>query len=82
MPGMSFTPRRPWLRKVSATVNSGRGAAAGGYADGGPMQLFLDFLRGGDSRPRRLAMPAIIAGRDARVTRRSGPICGGPPAPG
>ena len=80
VPGISFAPRRPVVAEGIRAVKSGRGTTAGGYSGGRSVQLFLDFLRGGDRTPRRLAMPAIIAGRDARVTRRSGPICGGTPA--
>ena len=58
--GIGFAPRRPWSRKISATSNAGRDTAAGGYAGGGSFRLFLDFLRGWDSRSSGLSMPAIM----------------------
>ena len=60
VPGISFAPRRPVVAEGIRAVKSGRGTTAGGYSGGRSVQLFLDFLRGGDRTPRRLAMPAIM----------------------
>ena len=59
-PALALRHAAPWSRKISATSNAGRGTAAGRYAGGGALRLFLGFLRGCDSRSSGLSMPAIM----------------------
>jgi hypothetical protein len=77
-PALAWRRAARRLRKVSATVTSGRGITAGGYAGAGLCSPSLTSCEAVTAGPRRLAMPAMIAGRDPRVTRGSGPICGNP----
>ena len=57
-PALAWRHAGPWPRKISATSNTRRDMAAGGYAGGG--SFLLGFLRGNDSRSSGLSMAAIM----------------------
>ncbi len=60
MAGIGLAPRRSMAAEDIRNLQRWTGQDVGRYAGGWSFRLFLDFLRGCDSRSSGLSMPAIM----------------------